>query len=54
MTNQAIAEKLKPRPTIWCNEGKHDECKGWGETIFDPPRVVVQCNCPCHEQNRHD
>lgn len=42
------------RWTIGCEEGKHDDCKGWGETIFQVPRQRVTCKCPCHSHVDHE
>jgi len=37
------------KKTIDCEEGKHGDCKGWGETIFRVPRERVTCECGCHD-----
>lgn len=45
-----VSPELEPgRLTIDCDEGKHGDCPGWGETIFKVPRRRVSCTCPCHE-----
>lgn len=53
--NQEPEEKVRANPkTIWCEEGDHSGCKGWGETIFQVPRQRVDCECACHTPQNFD